>query len=193
MPPTALHPAFLSCLTCRSAWGRTDGDAGEQRQQQQQGSQLGQTAAGKDARESASTHVGNSTGEQTPPACWHMRGRLTNAATGQTIALVEGVELSRNLAFETAQSEREKRRKQKKKTELGTRGAKADKGEGVLEEAGEELEVDKALRPGKWTAFGSLASKKFFMYQVRRAGVRLLLKCEHLVLYAKIVFVGGVR
>lgn len=101
--------------------------------------------------------------------------------------------MSRNLAFETAQSEREKRRKQKKKTELGTRGAKADKGEGVLEEAGEELEVDKALRPGKWTAFGSLASKKFFMYQVRRAGVRLLLKCEHLVLYAKIVFVGGVR
>lgn len=95
-----------------------------------------------------------------------MRGRLTNAATGQTIALVEGVELSRNLAFETAQSEREKRKKQKKETELGTRDVKADRGGGVMEKAGEELEVDKALKHGMWTAFGSLASKKFFLYQV---------------------------
>lgn len=159
------------------ARGQEDGDAGEQRQQQrqqQQGSRLEQTADGKDTRESASTSVGDSTGEQIPPACWHMRGRLTNAATGQTIALVEGVELSRNLAFETAQSAREKRRKLKQETQLGTMDVKADKGGGVTEEAGEELEVDKALKPGMWTAFGSLASKKFFMYQVRRAWVRLL-------------------
>lgn len=175
VPPTALHPALLSSGTCRATRSQEDGDAGEQRRHQQQGSQLEQAADGKDARGGGSTNVGDSTREKSPPACWHMRGRLTNAATGQTIALVEGVELSRNLAFEIAESEREKRRKQKEETELDTRGVKEDKGRGVMEEAGEELEVDKALKPGMWTAFGSLASKKFFMYQVRRAWVRLSL------------------
>lgn len=161
---------------CRAARSQQDGDASEQRRHQQQGGRLEQATDGKDARGSGSTNVGGSTGEQNPPACWHMRGRLTNAATGQTIALVEGVELSRNLAFETSQSEREKRRKLKQEAELGTRDVKGDTGGGVMEEAGEELEVDKALKPGMWTAFGSLASKKFFMYQVRRARVRLWLR-----------------
>lgn len=153
-----------------------DDDAGEQRQQQrQQGSPLVQTAGEKATRESENTNVGE---KNVPPACWHMQGRLTNAATGQTIALVEGVELSRNLAFETAQTEQEKRWKKDKETEVGARHVEADEGGGVMEEAGEELEVDKALRPGKWTAFGSLASKKFFMYKVSRSWIRLWSRCR---------------
>ncbi|CAB1109485.1 unnamed protein product [Ectocarpus sp. CCAP 1310/34] len=98
---------------------------------------------------------------QSEPACWHMRGRLTNTATGQTIALVEGVELARSLAFETASS-RKSSRGPKRPAGGGGNGA----GGAVAGAEGEgELEVDKALKPGRWTAFGALATSKFFMYQ----------------------------
>ena len=99
-----------------------------------------------------------------PPACWHMQGRLTNTATGQTIALVEGVELARSLAFETASP---RRAAAGKRFPGGGRGATDSGGNGP--EVEEELEVDKVLKPGLWTAFGALASSKFFMYQVGAA------------------------
>lgn len=155
-----------------------------------------QTADEKDAHDSEAKNVGEE--RQIPPACWHMRGRLTNAATGQTIALVEGVELSRNLAFETAQSEREKRRTLKKEKELLAKSVKAGKvgGSVVEEEAGEELEVDKALKPGVWTAFGSLASKKFFMYQVYTSFMDspvAKMRIRYPELYAKGIIAVGVR
>ncbi|CAN0215364.1 unnamed protein product [Ectocarpus sp. 13 AM-2016] len=98
---------------------------------------------------------------QSEPACWHIRGRLTNTATGQTIALVEGIELARSLAFETASS-RKSSRGPKRLAGGGGNGA----GGAVAGAEGEgELEVDKVLKPGRWTAFGALATSKFFMYQ----------------------------
>lgn len=130
------------------------------------------------------------TSSTSPPACWHMQGRLTNTATGQTIALVEGVELVRSLAFETAPEKRGRGKAQEKRgsnespsgsnTTEGkgggrevalTKGAAAEGGQG----GGEELEVDRALKPGMWTAFGALATSKFFMYQVQFAHPR----CRH--------------
>lgn len=108
------------------------------------------------------------------PACWHMRGRLTNAATGQTIALVEGVELARSLTFETANSRKllADRRNRGSRSgngvivgRVGAAASAAAAGGGP--EAEEELEVDRVLKTGMWTAFGALASSKFFMYQVR--------------------------
>ncbi|CAN0400897.1 unnamed protein product [Ectocarpus sp. 8 AP-2014] len=97
---------------------------------------------------------------QSEPACWHMRGRLTNTATGQTIALVEGVELARSLAFETASSRKSSRRPKRPAGAAGAAGGAVAGAEGEG-----ELEVDKALKPGRWTAFGALATSKFFMYQ----------------------------
>lgn len=111
------------------------------------------------------------------PACWHMKGRLTSTATGRTIALVEGVELSRSLAFEVASNTR------KQKTQ-GRGTDAAEIGAGSASTGGkdkEELEVDKALRSETWTAFGALASSKFFMYQASvtvdrvRRGVRQII------------------
>ncbi len=109
------------------------------------------------------------------PACWHMRGRLTNAATGQTIALVEGVELARSLTFETANSRKSAANRRDRGSRSGNGGvvgqagtaAAAAAAAGGGAEAEEELEVDKVLKTGMWTAFGALASSKFFMYQVR--------------------------
>lgn len=95
-----------------------------------------------------------------------MRGRLTNTATGQTIALVEGVELARSLTFETANSRRAAADSQHERDGGGVGRAAATETGGSERE--EELEVDKVLKPGLWTAFGALASSKFFMYQVRR-------------------------
>ncbi|CBJ32493.1 expressed unknown protein [Ectocarpus siliculosus] len=89
-----------------------------------------------------------------------MRGRLTNTATGQTIALVEGVELARSLAFETASSRKSSRRPKRPAGGAGGAGGAVAGAEGEG-----ELEVDKALKPGRWTAFGALATSKFFMYQ----------------------------
>ncbi|CAM9689900.1 unnamed protein product [Scytosiphon promiscuus] len=116
-----------------------------------------------------------------PAACWHMQGRLTNAATGQTIALVEGVELARSLIFETAASRNAeaagKRQKKLRDDEGGARegvpgraAALAATAAAVAEEPGDELEVDKELEPGTWTAFGALASSKFFMYKDPETG-----------------------
>ena len=110
-----------------------------------------------------------------PPTCWHLRGRLTNAATGQTIALVEGVELTRSLAFETAPREREGRKVQNTDEEKRDRAT----------EQGEDLEVDRTLKSVAWKAFGALASSKFFMYQVlrvvRRVGVLSSFSCIFLL------------
>lgn len=153
--------------------GQNGGDAGEQ-ERQQQGGQLVRaadgtgTSAGKGRNTGTPDEEGAITPAQhNPPACWHMKGRLTNTATGQIIALVEGVELSRSLAFETAAGGRERRGvKQGKHGEL-TRSNPGGEAAAAAADR-EELEVDKALKPGMWTAFGALASSKFFMYQVRR-------------------------
>lgn len=144
----------------------------------------------KTATRSTERSVTTAPGKKNPPACWHMRGRLTNAATGQTIALVEGVELSRSLAFETAPGKRERRITQTNENVAtgalhvggsGKRSGGRSGGRGKVEnptpaaaasgneEEEEELEVDRVLKkPGVWTAFGALASSKFFMYQVGR-------------------------
>lgn len=113
----------------------------------------------------------------TPPAaCWHMKGRLTDTATGQTIALVEGVELARSLAFETASSRKAAKADERAKRLRSSKVAAGDKtvvvpvaaATGAATAEGEgELEVDKVLKPGLWTAFGALACSKFFMYQAR--------------------------
>lgn len=106
-----------------------------------------------------------------PPACWHMQGRLTDAATGQTIALVEGVEMARSISFETASPRKSAggKRRERFGGDRGPAGGGGGGGEGEAEGEEEELEVDKELKPGRWTAFGALASSKFFMYQVRAA------------------------
>lgn len=94
-----------------------------------------------------------SRGSAKPAACWHMKGRLTSAESGRTIALVEGVELARSLAFEVG--------------DRGRRGGYGDSSNQHDHDDGRELEVDRVLRkPGMWNAFGVLASSKFFMYQV---------------------------
>lgn len=131
------------------------------------------------AREEEEGEEGEQSGKAHPPppaACWHMRGRLTNTATGQTIALVEGVELARSLAFETAPSRKEaaaaaadKRQKKLRSSKVAV-GGKARLPTAAATAPGEgegELEVDKVLKPGLWTAFGALACSKFFMYQAR--------------------------
>lgn len=110
---------------------------------------------------------------QAQPACWHMKGRLTSTASGRTIALVEGVELSRSLAFEVAASDGRKSTFASRNGGGNGGGGTADSmrvaGTGSNGENGAEgeLAVDQALRkPRSWTAFGALASSKFFMYQV---------------------------
>lgn len=114
-----------------------------------------------------------------PAACWHMRGRLTNTATGQTIALVEGVELARSLAFETAPSRKaaaaDKRQKKLRNSKVAVGdNTRLPAAAATAPVGGEgELEVDKALKPGLWTAFGALACSKFFMYQARTTCSRL--------------------
>lgn len=114
-----------------------------------------------------------------------MQGRLTNTATGQTIALVEGVELARSLTFETAASRKAaaagKRQKELRNSEGGGKGvpssaAFAGVAAAEAQEPGGELEVDKELKPGMWTAFGALASSKFFMYKARTICIGVVLQ-----------------
>lgn len=102
------------------------------------------------------------------PACWHMKGRLTSTASGRTIALVEGVELSRSLAFEVAASDARKSGFASRNNVCGGADSAAGSGIGSSGEgyADGDLEVDQALKdPASWTAYGALASNKFFMYQ----------------------------
>lgn len=111
----------------------------------------------KDSSTTADASSPPPTGSVKPAACWHMKGRLTSAESGRTIALVEGVELARSLTFEVGGRGRG-----------GGYGASSNHRD---HREGSELEVDRVLRkPGKWDAFGVLASSKFFMYQVVRRG-----------------------
>lgn len=123
-----------------------------------------------------------------------MRGRLTNADTGQTIALVEGVELSRSLALETSPSSvqgrsyrhKEERAQAQSPAVAARQADDRNAGSGgrqskrctaaAAEGENGELEVDRMLdeKPGAWTAFGTLASSKFFMYQVIREFVHFV-------------------
>ncbi|CAM9910607.1 unnamed protein product, partial [Discosporangium mesarthrocarpum] len=86
--------------------------------------------------------------------CWHMKGRLTNAATGRTVALVEGVEIVRSL-----------------KLEAGPHDGLASEAHGGKRTEGFGLPaLDKILAPGLWRACGIHASKKFFVYQDPETG-----------------------
>lgn len=144
------------------------------RKRQRETSSNGPAIAAKEEQEEEQEGEEHSSKPPPPPAaCWHMKGRLTNTATGQTIALVEGVELARSLAFETAPSRKaaaaaaDRRQKSLRSSKVAVGGKVLVPAAAAPAEGEGELEVDKALKPGLWTAFGVLACSKFFMYQAR--------------------------
>lgn len=171
----AFHPRLTDAARGKRAdgrGGRNSGGGGSESGGPRQRRRDQTSRSGDEDTSDTITAAANAMSHPNPPVCWHMRGRLTNAATGQTIALVEGVELTRSLAFETTARNRgeiksgniEGRNDGAAEEEVVSVSAKAT--DGATLEDGKELEVDRILKSVAWKAFGTLACSKFFMYQV---------------------------